>query len=214
MKNLNSNENPKTKNYQFKIVLSGDSTVGKTSLLTRFIEGKFCEFNKCTICDDFKTILIKIDQTTTAKLTIWDTAGQEKYRALTRNYFKDAHGIVLLYDVTNKSSFISLNKWLDDINENILRENVSIILVGNKIDLPNRVISYDEGDDFAKKNNLLYCETSTKEGNNIDDVFEMIANNIIENKNSYGDSNDVSLTESVKAVRGSRLPSKYQINCC
>ena len=211
---MNFENSNASKKYELKIVLIGDSGVGKTSLLYRFIEGKFINSRLCTICADFKTKLIKIDQTTTAKLTIWDTAGQEKYRALTRNYFKDAHGIVLLYDVTNKSSFISLNKWLDDINENILRENVSIILVGNKIDLPNRVISYDEGDDFAKKNNLLYCETSTKEGNNIDDVFEMIANNIIENKNSYGDSNDVSLTESVKAVRGSRLPSKYQINCC
>ena len=214
MQNLNSHKNPITKIYQFKIVLTGDSTVGKTSLLTRFIEGKFLELSKCTICADFKTKLIKIDQATTAKLTIGDSAGQEKYRALTRNYYKDAHGIILLQDVTNKSTFQSLDKWLDDINENILRENVSIILVGNKMDLPNRVISYEEGDNFAKKYDLLFYETSAKEGNNIDEVFKKIANDIIENKNNLNNSNDVSLTESVKAVRGSRLSTKNQIICC
>ena len=218
MKNLNSNENPKTKNYQFKIVLSGDSTVGKTSLLTRFIEGKFCEFNKCTICADFKTKLIKIDESTIAKVTIWDTAGQEKYKAITRNYYKDAHGIILIYDVTNKSSFKNLPAWLNDINNNNnLGEDISIILVGNKTDLPFREVSSEEGDGFAKNNNLLFVETSSKEGHNVENVFEMVTKDILANNENIENYNNMSmsLNESVKSVRdASQNESDSKAMCC
>ena len=203
MNNENTNN---SKTYQLKIVLIGDSTVGKTSLLYRFIEGRFIEDRLCTICADFKTKSIRIDQSTIAKLTVWDTAGQEKYRAITSNYYRDANGVILIYDVANKSTFKNLNMWLNDINNKNLRESISIILVANKIDLPNREISYEEGDDFAQKNNLLYCETSIKEGKNIEDVFEMITRDIIENNSNLENENDnsMSLSESVKAVREAR----------
>ena len=203
MNNENTNN---SKTYQLKIVLIGDSTVGKTSLLYRFIEGRFIEDRLCTICVDFKTKSIRIDQSTIAKLTVWDTAGQEKYRAITSNYYRDANGVILIYDVANKSTFKNLNMWLNDINNKNLRESISIILVANKIDLPNREISYEEGDDFAQKNNLLYCETSIKEGKNIEDVFEMITRDIIENNSNLENENDISmsLSESVKAVREAR----------
>jgi len=203
MNNENTNN---SKTYQLKIVLIGDSTVGKTSLLYRFIEGRFIEDRLCTICADFKTKSIRIDQSTIAKLTVWDTAGQEKYRAITSNYYRDANGVILIYDVANKSTFKNLNMWLNDINNKNLRESISIILVANKIDLPNREISYEEGDDFAQKNNLLYCETSIKEGKNIEDVFDMITRDIIENNSNLENENDISmsLSESVKAVREAR----------
>ena len=203
MNNENTNN---SKTYQLKIVLIGDSTVGKTSLLYRFIEGRFIEDRLCTICADFKTKSIRIDQSTIAKLTVWDTAGQEKYRAITSNYYRDANGVILIYDVANKSTFKNLNMWLNDINNKNLRESISIILVANKIDLPNREISYEEGDDFAQKNNLLYCETSIKEGKNIEDVFDMITRDIIENNSNLENENDnsMSLSESVKAVREAR----------
>ena len=203
MNNENTNN---SKTYQLKLVLIGDSTVGKTSLLYRFIEGKFIEDRLCTICADFKTKSIRIDQSTIAKLTVWDTAGQEKYRAITSNYYRDANGVILIYDVANKSTFKNLNMWLNDINNKNLRESISIILVANKIDLPNREISYEEGDDFAQKNNLLYCETSIKEGKNIEDVFDMITRDIIENNSNLENENDISmsLSESVKAVREAR----------
>ena len=203
MNNENTNN---SKTYQLKIVLIGDSTVGKTSLLYRFIEGRFIEDRLCTICADFKTKSIRIDQSTIAKLTVWDTAGQEKYRAITSNYYRDANGVILIYDVANKSTFKNLNMWLNDINNKNLRESISIILVANKIDLPNREISYKEGDDFAQKNNLLYCETSIKEGKNIEDVFDMITRDIIENNSNLENENDISmsLSESVKAVREAR----------
>ena len=203
MNNENTNN---SKTYQLKLVLIGDSTVGKTSLLYRFIEGRFIEDRLCTICADFKTKSIRIDQSTIAKLTVWDTAGQEKYRAITSNYYRDANGVILIYDVANKSTFKNLNMWLNDINNKNLRESISIILVANKIDLPNREISYEEGDDFAQKNNLLYCETSIKEGKNIEDVFDMITRDIIENNSNLENENDISmsLSESVKAVREAR----------
>ena len=204
---MNYENNNASKKYELKIVLIGDSTVGKTSLLYRFIEGKFIDSKLCTVCADFKTKLLKIDESTIAKITIWDTAGQEKYKAITRNYYKDAHGIILIYDVTNKSSFKNLPVWLNDINNNNnLGEDISVILVGNKIDLPYREISYEEGDDFAKKNSLLYIETSCKEGNGIEDVFQMITKDIFENNENLDSYNNlsVSLSESVKSVRDAR----------
>ena len=214
MNNENTNN---SKTYQLKLVLIGDSTVGKTSLLYRFIEGKFIEDRLCTICADFKTKSIRIDQSTIAKLTVWDTAGQEKYRAITSNYYRDANGVILIYDVCNKSTFKNLDLWLNDINNKNLRESISIILVANKIDLPNREISYEEGDDFAQKNNLLYCETSIKEGKNIEDVFDMITRDIIENNSNLEDDNDISmsLSESVKAVRDFKQnQADSRANCC
>ena len=204
---MNYENNNASKKYELKIVLIGDSTVGKTSLLYRFIEGKFIDSKLCTVCADFKTKLLKIDESTIAKITIWDTAGQEKYKAITRNYYKDAHGIILIYDVTNKSSFKNLPVWLNDINNNNnLGEDISVILVGNKIDLPYREISYEEGDDFAKKNSLLYIETSCKEGNGIEDVFQMVTKDIFENNENLDSYNNlsVSLSESVKSVRDAR----------
>ena len=211
----NSNASQK---YELKIVLIGDSGVGKTSLLYRFIEGKFINSRLCTICADFKTKLIKIDESTIAKVTIWDTAGQEKYKAITRNYYKDAHGIILIYDVTNKSSFKNLPAWLNDINNNNnLGEDISIILVGNKTDLPFREVSSEEGDGFAKNNNLLFVETSSKEGHNVENVFEMVTKDILANNENIENYNNMSmsLNESVKSVRDARQnESDSKAMCC
>jgi Ras-related protein Rab-18 len=164
--------------YQFKIILIGDSSVGKTSLVNRFMGYEFDENYSCTISADFKIKSINIDPSTGAELTVWDTCGQEKFRAITRQYFKDAHGIVLVYDVENKSSFDGLSLWLNEIYSNT-KADISIVLVANKIDILDRKISKEEGQEFASKNNLLYVETSSKEGINIDEPFEKLATNII-----------------------------------
>ena len=165
--------------YQFKIILIGDSAVGKTSLINRFMGFEYNENSICTINADFKLKSISIDPSTRAELTVWDTCGQEKFRAMTRQYFKDAHGIVLVFDVNEESSFKGLPLWLKEIKNNCNNSDVSIILVGNKIDLAQRKITKEDGNKFALKNGLMYIETSSKEGINIDTPFENLANDII-----------------------------------
>ena len=179
--------------YQFKIILIGDSAVGKTSLVNRFMGLDYEENISCTISADFKLKSLSLDSSTGVDLTVWDTSGQEKYRSMTRLYFKDAHGVILVYDVNNENSFSGLNIWLNEIKTNCNNVNVSIVLVGNKIDLNDRVISNEEGKEFAVKNGLLYVETSSKDGININSPFEMLSNDIIQkinqNQNGYNEQN-------------------------
>ena len=179
--------------YQFKIILIGDSAVGKTSLINRFMGLEYEENLNCTISADFKLKSLSIDSSTGVELTVWDTCGQEKYRSMTRQYFKDAHGIILVFDVNNENSFRGLNIWLNEIKSNCNNSNVSIALVGNKIDLNDRTISNEEGKEFAQKNGLLYVETSSKNGININTPFELLSNDIIQkikqNQNGYNEKN-------------------------
>ena len=103
--------------YKLKIILIGDSGVGKTSLLSRYMDETFVANKPCTINADFKIKSITLDPLTSAQITIWDTCGQEKYRSMTKQYFKDAHGIILMFDVCDKRSFADLNIWLDEIKK-------------------------------------------------------------------------------------------------
>ena len=164
--------------YQFKIILVGDTAVGKTSLVNRFMGFEFQENYACTINADFKIKSLNIDPTTGAELTVWDTCGQEKFRSITKQYFKDAHGIILVFDVNSEESFQGLSSWLNEIKNNS-NKNPNIILVGNKIDLNDRKISKEEGNEFATKNGMMYVEASSKEGININTPFENLANIII-----------------------------------
>ncbi len=200
-----------------KIIFIGDVNVGKTTIINRIQGNDFEERYDATIGIDFCLKIIKHNNNE-IKLQMWDTAGQEKYKAITRNYYKDAHGIILIYDVTNKSSFKNLPAWLNDINNNNnLGEDISIILVGNKTDLPFREVSSEEGDGFAKNNNLLFVETSSKEGHNVENVFEMVTKDILANNENIENYNDMSmsLNESVKSVRDARQnESDSKAMCC
>ena len=156
--------------YKFKVILIGDSGVGKTSLLNRYMDKEFSNNIPCTISADFKIKSIQIDPLTSAQITIWDTCGQEKYRSITKQYFKDAHGIILVFDVSDRRSFADLNNWLDEIKNNSTKDDASIVLVGNKIDLEeSRVVSYDEGNELAITNGLIFEETSAKSGQGIEE---------------------------------------------
>ena len=128
---------------------------------------------------------------------------------MTYQYFKDAQGIILLYDVTDRESFNNLSIWLEQIEKNIYKEDLSIILVGNKIDLNFRNVSYEEAENFAKNNYLIYCETSSKDGINVEDAFETLTKNIID-KEVLNNSKVMSLS-SVKAVKGKM---KNEFGCC
>lgn len=217
--NLNDSSNLKTF-YQLKLILLGDSGVGKSSLLHRYMDKPFNPDIKCTINTDMKIKSFNIDSSTSAQITIWDTCGQEKYRSLTNNFFRDAHGIILMYDVCDRRSFNSLDGWLNEINKHTFKEDVSIILCGNKTDLKFRKTSFEEGYNFSKNNDILFCETSSKDGYNVNTVFENLTYNIIEKKKKKHlfeeeiKNNSTSLTSSTKAVRGKESKREKEIKCC
>ncbi len=170
--------------YDLKIILVGNSGVGKTSLLGRFLGEDFNTNYKCTLTIEARTKILTIDACTGVNLTIWDTCGQEKFRSLTKSYFRDAHGILLVYDVTDQKSFDDLDLWIKEIKEES-PEKSSIVLVGNKIDLP-RVISNQDANDFALRNRIQYIEVSCLEGSFIETPFQKLSLDIV-NKIANGE---------------------------
>ena len=187
--------------YQFKIILVGDSNVGKTSLVNRFMGYDFEDNISCTVSADFKIKSVSVTSNIGAELTIWDTCGQERFRSMTRQYFKDAHGVILVFDVSDSKSYNNLSSWLKEIKNNSNRDP-DIMLVANKIDIENRKITKDTGSKFAEKNGLMYAETSSKEGLNVDSPFEQIAQSLVnkvkDNPNfnaSIGDNSMKNFTE-------------------
>ncbi|XP_062451684.1 ras-related protein Rab-18-B-like isoform X2 [Rhea pennata] len=138
-----------------KLLLIGDSAVGKSSLLLRFTEGAFEPCQKPTIGVDFKVKKMVVDGHT-VQLAIWDTAGQERFRTLTPSYYRGAQGVVLVYDVTRKDTFTGLESWLNELEMYTTRSNIVKMLVGNKTDKPDREVDRREGLQFARKRSLLF----------------------------------------------------------
>nr|AFY09909.1 small GTP-binding protein Rab1b [Babesia sp. BQ1/Lintan] len=161
--------------HLFKIIIIGDSGAGKSSLLLRFADDTYSESYMSTIGVDFKIKTVKIDNAT-IKLQIWDTAGQERFRTITSTYYRGAHGIITVYDVTSRVSFESVKKtWLTDI-EKYSNANITKILIGNKIDLEDqRAVTTDEAREFATQHNMDYIEASAKTAQNVEKAFESIA---------------------------------------
>jgi len=168
--------------YLFILVLIGDSGVGKSCLLLRFADDKWTDSYISTIGVDFKIRTIELDSKT-IKLQIWDTAGQERFRTISSTYYRGAHGIIVVYDVTNKQSFENVQRWLTEIDK-YARENVNKLLVGNKADgaeqtLGNpRQVSQSEGKAFADQHSIPFLETSAKTGSFVDTAFLMMAHDI------------------------------------
>ncbi|KAK4486115.1 hypothetical protein RD792_008783 [Penstemon davidsonii] len=156
--------------YLFKAVLIGDSAVGKSNLLSRFAKDEFCLDSKPTIGVEFAYRNIKVGDKV-IKAQIWDTAGQERFRAITSSYYRGALGALLVYDITRRSTFESLKKWLKELRHFGSSEMV-IVLVGNKSDLiRSREVNLDEGQSFAQLEDLFFMETSAKENLNVEDAF-------------------------------------------
>ena len=176
-----------SKILDFNVIMLGDSNVGKTSILKKFIDNSFSDQSACTVNVEFKTKNLKIDNNLYARLALYDTAGQEKFRSLTRQYYNRAHGIVLVYDLTNEISFNKLNSWVKEINDNA--GNVEAILVGNKSDLNDRKISKLKAKNYAKDKNFKYIEVSAKEGTNILLLFEELSIGMNKRRNEESTSN-------------------------
>ena len=157
-------------NYLLKYIIIGDSSVGKSKILTRYVYEKFNEEFQSTIGVEFASKNAIVNNKI-YRIQIWDTAGQESFRSITRAYYKNSVCAFIVYDITSRTSFENVKSWLDDIQKQCPKTTF-LVLVGNKIDLENeRQIMYEEGDSFAKENNMLYIETSAKTGQNIETLF-------------------------------------------
>lgn len=162
---------------QIKLLMIGDSGVGKTCLLLRYANDSFSPTFITTIGIDFKIKNIQLDGKR-IKLQIWDTAGQERFRTITTSYFRGAQGILLVYDVTDRNSFTSIRNWVAQIQMHA-DVNVNKILIGNKSDCQDqRVISHDEGAGLAKEYNINFFETSAKQDLNVEKAFITIATEV------------------------------------
>ena len=174
-----SSNNSSNYQYIFKLILIGNSGVGKSCILQRYMKHTFQETYKCTIGVDFlmKSLIINGK---TVKLQLWDTAGQEKYKSMVSSYYRGANVALIIFDLTNHISFDALPSWIENYYKNG-PEQKNIILIGNKKDLEvERQVTQEEAETFAETNNMIYFETSAKDGENIDYVFNYAAEKLLE----------------------------------
>ena len=198
--------------FIFKVLLLGNSDVGKSSLLLRFVDSVWNDAFVPTIGVDFKVKTLEINNKK-VKMQIWDTAGEERFRTVVSTYFRGAHGILLLYDVTNRDSFKNLENWLIEIEKNS-SEKVLKILLGNKCDLnDDREIQPDEGRAFADRNGMEFMETSAKMNTNVTEAFETLGKLMIEfNSKSNTATQKKNENKNLKASSGMNLKTKK--SCC
>mmetsp|Transcript_100652 Transcript_100652/g.252335 ORF Transcript_100652/g.252335 Transcript_100652/m.252335 type:complete len:205 (-) Transcript_100652:81-695(-) len=163
--------------YLFKLLLIGDSGVGKSCLLLRFADDTYTESYISTIGVDFKIRTLELDGKT-VKLQIWDTAGQERFRTITSSYYRGAMGIIIVYDVTDKESFNHVVDWMKEIDK-YASDQVNKLLIGNKSDLASKkVVQYDEAKEFADSIGVKFMETSAKNSHNVEQAFQTMASEI------------------------------------
>ena len=193
----------------FKILLIGDSGVGKSSVILRYIEDYFSGTLMSSIGVDFKTKQIEIDERL-VKIQIWDTAGHEKFRTITTSYYKSAHAIIIIYDITDINSFEHIKNWMIDIDK-FAKQGVLKTLVANKTDLEDqRKIKKEEGQSIAKKYGVNFFEVSAKDNKNIDELFLDTAKSLLE-KNDNG-LNEENVSNIVLNINKINLKKKKK--CC
>jgi small GTP-binding protein len=175
--------------YLFKVVLVGDSGVGKSNLLTRFTRNDFNMDSKATIGVEFSTRALTIEDKN-IKAQVWDTAGQEKFRAITSAYYRGAIGALLVYDITRQTTFDHLERWLTELKGHV-DKNCVVMLVGNKCDLePMRVVTVEQGMEWAKKHNLNFLETSALDKTNVDQAFISLITDVYRQRAHTGDDDE------------------------
>nr|VDD38844.1 unnamed protein product [Brassica oleracea] len=220
MSNLHTNFNQKI-DYVFKVVLIGDSAVGKSQLLARFSRNEFSIESKATIGVEFQTRTLTIDNKT-IKAQIWDTAGQERYRAVTSAYYRGAVGAMLVYDITKRQSFDHVARWLEELRGHA-DKNIVIMLVGNKTDLGTlRAVPTEDAKEFAQRENLFFMETSALDSINVEPSFLTVLTEIyriVSKKNlvanEEGESGgDSSLLQGTKIVIPGEEAEAKGKGCC
>ena len=195
--------------FQIKLVIIGDTGVGKTNFIFQFTEGRFSSLHVTTVGFDYKSKIIKLPKSKrNVKLQIWDTAGQERYMAINKSLFQKVQGIILMYDLTNRDSFEHVTNWLNLIKQTVTSK--TIILVANKLDLEEekRIVSVEEGEKIAKDNNILFFEGSGSSGQNVDKIFTAIAETI------YTDLMDENNEREESLVLKRKKLNKEKKSCC
>merc|ERR1712184_115762 len=179
--------------YLFKYIIIGDTGVGKSCLLLQFTDKRFRQQHDLTIGVEFGARTIQINEKN-IKLQIWDTAGQESFKSITRSYYRGAAGALLVYDITRRDTFTHLTRWLEEVKQNG-NPDMSIMLIGNKSDLDaRRQVSTEEGERFAREHGLIFMETSAKTAYNVEESFLQTSTMIYDNidKGVYDLSSDKS----------------------
>lgn len=185
--------------YIFKYIIVGDSGVGKSSILIQFIDKRFSQLYNMTIGVEFGTRVIDVDDRK-FKIQIWDTAGQESFKSITRAYYRESAAVLLVYDVTNSKSFKSIGTWYEDVRSGT--NDPQMILVGNKSDLEHdRHVTFIQGRQLAKNYGMIFIETSAKNRDNIDEAFTMVTKNIIKQI----DDNHINIEDSSHGIKRGSL---------
>ncbi|MFH4975098.1 hypothetical protein AB6A40_001807 [Gnathostoma spinigerum] len=196
--------------YLFKLLLIGDSGVGKSCLLLRFADDTYTESYISTIGVDFKIRTIELDGKT-IKLQIWDTAGQERFRTITSSYYRGAHGIIVVYDITDQESFNNVKQWLLEIDRYAC-ENVNKLLVGNKCDLTaKRAVELTAAKEYADQLGIPFLETSAKSSTNVEQAFLTMAAEI---KNRMGPTQQAGTGPSVRIGGSQPVNERKTGGCC
>ena len=212
--------------FEYKIILIGDPGVGKTSIMTKFVSNEFQNTYLSTIGVEFKLKEIYINNNTCARLKIWDTCGQEKFRAITRQYFKNSEGVFIVFDLSNRETIKRLNVWMKDIQDNI-DNDFFIFLVGNKTDIKERDLTIsEEAKQFAINKKINYYEVSAKTGSGIYNIFEKMASKLIDKEKIERNKKEVNVDKIDNKIsknfniddynfqRGEIEPSEKKSRCC
>ncbi|XP_044260484.1 ras-related protein Rab-35 [Tribolium madens] len=195
--------------HLFKLLIIGDSGVGKSSLLLRFADNTFSGSYITTIGVDFKIKTVSIDGQK-VKLQIWDTAGQERFRTITSTYYRGTHGVIVVYDVTNGESFANVKRWLHEIEQNC--DVVNRVLVGNKNDTPDRkVVLTEDAQRFADTMNIQLFETSAKDNVNVEEMFMAITRLVLRSKQEMKERQNITQNETVNLRKSNKQGKK---KCC
>ncbi|XP_013103540.1 ras-related protein Rab-35 isoform X1 [Stomoxys calcitrans] len=195
--------------HLFKLLIIGDSGVGKTSLLLRFSDDAFNGCHITTIGVDFKIRTLVIDEKR-VKVQIWDTAGQERFRTITSTYYRGTHGVIVVYDVTDGGSFKNVRRWLDEIQNNCGVLNV--ILVGNKNDDPEKkVVATDDARRFAESCDIELFETSAKDNIGVNEMFHSITRQVLRDKIQTDKQEDEQKKATIKLIKSNKSKKR---KCC
>ena len=202
--------------FVFKIIIVGEAGVGKSCLLRRFVDQNFTENYVNTIGVDFKVKTIEL-MGKTVKLNLWDSAGQERFRTIVNTYYRGAHGICLVYDITDPDSFMRIGNWLTEASEQV-EQNAKKLIIGTKTDLEsNRKVSREAVREFAERLDLATFETSSKSGSNVESAFTELTKLLLEEHGGdmdlqHNDQNTIQLTGNTRSLDSQRETKKKK--CC
>jgi len=198
--------------YLFKVVVIGDSGVGKSNLLSRFTRNEFNLESKSTIGVEFATRTVTIEGKT-IKAQIWDTAGQERYRAITSAYYRGAVGALVVYDITKDASFDNVAKWLAELKENATAD-ITMLIVGNKTDLASaRAVTTEKGQTYAEEQKVSFMEASALNGGNVEAAFLQILTEIYRKK-AHKEQEQAAAQGTVSVAGGAKEGERKRGGCC